>query len=147
MKPKTLSNTTESKIVHTYENLPFINPEDGDLPVLKWWLTSDSSELPPDSDETATTDNDFDISPEYYLQVTPKGEIRGVTYEFDDHNEYFSVTGNGSDVEFLQMHAKHNPGITPSLADLFAYRQYKHSKRMEELTRIKDQMKNDDIDL
>ena len=147
MKNETPSNPAQTKVVHTYENLPFINPEDGALPVLNWWFTSDSSELPADIDETAITDYDRDVSPEYYLQVTPQGEIRGVTYEFDDHNEYFSVTGDGSDVEFLKAHTKHYPGITPSLADLLAYRQYKHSKLMEEVMRVKHQMENDDIDL
>jgi hypothetical protein len=147
MNYETPSNEVQSKVVHTYENLPFINPEDGELPLLQWWFASDSNELPPDLNETAIPDCDIDISPEYYLQVTPNGEIRGVTYDFDEHNGYFSVTGCGSDVEFLKGYAKHYPGTAPSLVDLSAYRQYKHAELMEELTLIKHQLKNDNIDL
>jgi hypothetical protein len=127
MKNETPPNAPHSEAFETYENLPFINPEDGDLPTLTWSYTSDSSELL------------FDTLPKYYLQITPKGEIRGVTFEIDDNKKYFSVAGNGSDVVFLKMYASRYPGTTPSLLDLLPYRQFMHSKFEERNSQIQNQ--------
>ncbi|MFK3946965.1 hypothetical protein [Pseudomonas fulva] len=122
MKIQNPTSEESLKNLHTYENNPFINPEDGQLPAITWRYISDVDELSLD------TTNDIDSFPEHYLQITPQGEVRGVTCEPNTHSNYFSVASDGLNVVFLKMHTERYPGVVPSLADLLPYRQYMQAK-------------------
>lgn len=103
----------------TYNNRPFINPEHGELQPITWGTVIDINLVPsmsPDDDDEAV------IAPDYYLQITSSGQIRGVTYSYYDHEEYFSVATDGTDVVFLKLFSHQHPHLTPTLASLQRYR-------------------------
>ncbi|MDI3358092.1 hypothetical protein MO767_27665 [Pseudomonas sp. UYIF39] len=140
MTNKTPFPTANHKDHFIYDNQPFINPEHGELHPIEWAFVIDTNLIPP-SDEDY---DDFIIPPEYYLQITASGEIRGVTHEYDEHEEYFSVTAGDSDVRLLKAFSTQYPNITPTLSDLLDYRKYCTTKWKEQLNQEKENTSNDD---
>jgi hypothetical protein len=127
MKNQTPFPTANYKDHFLYDNAPFINPEHGELDPIEWAFAIDINLIP-------ATDEDYDndiIPPEYYLQVTASGEVRGVTHEYDEHEEYFSVTADHSDVVFLKAFSTQYPQLTPTLSALLDYRKYQMTKLKE----------------
>ncbi|WP_408599753.1 hypothetical protein [Pseudomonas sp. PLMAX] len=107
--------------MNTYSNQPFINPEHGQLTPFTTGITTDLS--------------DDEVPPFLYLQVTPKGEIRGVVHDCYDDNcnynynyDYVYVAGGIEDVDFLIAFATDYPGLTPVLSELVLHRKFKYSE-------------------
>jgi hypothetical protein len=142
MKNKTPFPTENHKDHFIYDNVPFINSEHGNLQPIQWAYVIDINLMPP-TDEDDDID-DYFTRPEYYLQVTAKGEVRGVTHQHDEHEDYFSVTARDSDVRFLKAFATHYPNATPTLITLMGYRKYREAKWNEELDQERE--KNSDND-
>ena len=140
MKNKTLLPTENLKNHFFYDNLPFVNPEHGELNPIEWAFVIDINLMPP-----ANVDcDDFITPPEYYLQVTASGEVRGVTHDYDEHAEYFSVTAGHSDVEFLKAFSTHYPKVKPTLPDLLDYRKYRMTKWKELVDQEKENTSDND---
>ena len=98
-------------MMNTYSNQPLINPEHGQLTPFTWGITSDLST--------------FNEEPPFlYLQVTPKGEIRGVVHNYCEVDDYFYVAGDIEDVEFLIAFVRDYPGVTPLLSELALHRKF-----------------------
>lgn len=129
MKNKTPFPTANHKDHFLYENSPFINPEHGELHPIEWATVIDMNLIKSDDYHS---DNDI-IPSDYYFQVTPNGEIRGVTHDYDEHEEYFSVTADNFDVAFLKVFSNQFPKVTPTLLALLDYRKYRTSKLKEQL--------------
>jgi hypothetical protein len=111
-------NTANHKDHFIYENLPFINPEHGELPPIQWATIIDISLV-----KTSALDvENYITPPSYYLQITADGKVRGVTHEYDKHEDYFSVTASDSDVIFLKAFADQYPHLKPTLSSLAYYR-------------------------
>lgn len=106
------------KDMNTYSNQPLINPEHGQLTPFTWGITSDLSTL-----NLSETRDDAE-PPFLYLQVTPKGEIRGVVHNYCELDDYFYVAGDTEDVDFLIAFVKDFPGITPLLSELALHRKF-----------------------
>lgn len=106
------------KDVKAYSNTPLINPEHGELPSVRMDTFKNIRTLLPimDCDQFA---------PELLLQITPKGEIRGVIDEPTDCENYLYVCGEIEDIDFLEIFAERHPGVTPLLSDLILYRRFK----------------------
>ncbi|AZO85923.1 hypothetical protein BOO88_25930 [Stutzerimonas stutzeri] len=106
------------KYVKTYSNTPLINPEHGELPSVRMDTFKNIRTLLPimDCDEFA---------PELVLQITPKGEIRGVIDEPTDRENYLYVCGEIDDIDFLEVFAERHPGVAPMLSDLILHRRFK----------------------
>jgi hypothetical protein len=134
MKNKTSFPTANHKDHFLYENLPFINPEHGELHAIEWAFVIDINLLPPVDEDH----NDYTTSPSYYLQVTHSGEVRGVTHDYNEHEDYFSVAADNSDVIFLKMFANQYPRSTPTLLTVLGYRKL----RMTQLKKQLDQARN-----
>ncbi|MBP5949373.1 hypothetical protein [Pseudomonas sp. P42] len=130
--------TENHKDHFVYDNLPFINPEHGQLHPIQWATVIDISLINPNDDD----DDHFITPPSYYLQITPNGEVRGVTHDFDEHEEYFSVTADNFDVGFLKVFSNQFPQVTPTLLALLDYRKYRTSKLREDLNQ--ENISNDD---
>ncbi|WP_408599752.1 hypothetical protein [Pseudomonas sp. PLMAX] len=131
--------TANHKDHFIYDNLPFINPEHGELHPIQWATVIDTSLIEPNSLDP----DDYYTRPPYYLQITPNGEIRGVTHDFDKHEEYFSVTAENSDVAFLKVFSNQFPQITPTLPALLDYRKYRTSNLREQYLN-QENISNDD---
>lgn len=107
-----------------YENLPFINPEHGELDPIEWATAIDINLIDPNDYQSH-----YDIiPPDYYFQVTPNGEIRGVTHDYDEHEDYFSVTADHADIVFLRLFLEQYPHLTPTLTSLLYFRKDRTSK-------------------
>lgn len=140
MKNKTSFHTANYKDHFMYENLPFINPEHGELDPIEWATVIDMSLVKPNDYH-----RDFDIiPPAYYFQVTPNGEIRGVTHDYDEHEEYFSVTVDDSEVVFLKLFLDQHPHLTPTLTSLLYYRKDRISKLRAQVNQEKQNISNND---
>lgn len=139
MTNKTPFPTANHKDHFIYDNLPFINPEHGKLHPIEWAFVIDMNLTPPTDED----DDDFIIPPEYYLQVTAGGEVRGVTHDYDEHEEYFSVTAGDSDVKSLKAFSTQYPQVTPTLLALLDFRKYQTSKLREQFLNPED-ISNDD---
>ncbi|ATP46053.1 MAG: hypothetical protein ACWA7D_14640 [Pseudomonas asiatica] len=126
MKNNNTFPTNNHKDHFIYDNKPFINPEHGKLQPIEWATVIDTSLI------TWSNKSDFIDSPEYYLQVTVSGEIRGVTHEHDEHEDYLSVTASDSDVRFLKAFSTHYPNDAPTLLALQDYRKYQIAKLREQ---------------
>lgn len=137
MKNNTSFPTENHKDHFIYDNFPFINPEHGDLHPIEWATIIDINLITP------TTKHDFIEPPIYYLQITASGEIRGVTHEYDDHEEYFSVTASESDVVFLKLFTEQYPHLTPTLTSLLYYRKDRTAKRREQVNQDKENLSDD----
>lgn len=140
MTSKTPFPTANHKDHFIYDNLPFINPEHGELHPIEWALVIDINLMPP----TDLDYDDFITPPEYYLQVTASGEVRGVTHEYDEHEDYFSVTASDSDVRFLKAFSTQYPQATPTLSALLDYRKYCMTKWEEQVNQEKENISKDD---
>jgi len=127
MKNKTPFPTENHKDHFVYDNLPFINPEHGELRPIQWATVIDTSLIEPNNFDP----DDFYTRPSYYLQITPNGEVRGVTHDYDEHEEYFSVTVAHSDIVFLKLFINQYPHLTPTLSSLLCYRKDRTSKLRE----------------
>jgi hypothetical protein len=119
MKNQTTSSSPQMNDMNTYSNQPFINPEHGQLTPFTLGITTDLS--------------DYKAPPFLYLQVTPKGEIRGVVHDYEDADynfnyDYVYVAGDTEDVDFLIAFAKDYPGLTPVLSELVLHRKFKYSQ-------------------
>ena len=125
MKNKTPFSTANYKDKFTYDNIPFMNPEDGELDAVEW-ATTDTHLIFEDSE----TDNHE--SPLCFLQVTPSGEIRGITYDFGHPGNYFYVASNYTEMLYLREFAKHHPENTPTLSGLMDYKNYIAARLQEE---------------
>ena len=141
MKNKTPFPTENHKDHFIYDNLPFINPEHGELHPIQWATVIDMSLI--NSNDDDDDDDDFIIPPSHYLQITPNGEVRGVKHDYDDHEEYFSVTADSCDVVFLKAFSNQYPQATPTLLDLLDYRKYRMSKLREQYSN-QENISNDD---
>jgi hypothetical protein len=138
----TILSTANYKDHFIYDNLPFINSEHGELQPIEWATVINIDLIPPkDPDDE---DDDYFIPPEYFLQVAASGEIRGVTRDYDENDEYFSVTADGSDVTFLKAFSTHYPNAIPTLTALMGYRKYRIAKWNEEISQLKDNIPDDD---
>ncbi|MEB2517379.1 hypothetical protein SOP85_18310 [Pseudomonas sp. YuFO20] len=140
MKNKTPFPTANHKDHFIYDNQPFINPEHGELYPIQWATVIDT---------TLIDSNDYDedvyiTPPSHYFQITPNGEIRGVTHDYDDHEEYFSVTADSSDVVFLKLFTNQYPHLTPTLSSLLHYRKDRTSKMREDYLKYKNNILKDD---
>lgn len=129
MKRNTPFPSANHKDHFIYENLPFINPEHGKLHKIEWATVIDTSQIKL---------NDYNIDeyitpPRYYLQITSNGELRGVSHDYDDHEDYFSVTADESDVVFLKLFADQHPKLTPTLTSLLIYRKERAARFMQEI--------------
>lgn len=140
MTSKTPFPTANHKDHFIYDNLPFINPEHGELHPIQWAFVIDINLIPPTNEDY----DDFISPPEYYLQVTASGEVRGVTHEYDGHEEYFSVTAGDSDVRFLKAFSTQYPNVTPTLLPLLDYRKYRTAKLKEQANQEKENISDDD---
>ena len=140
MTNKTPFPTANHKDHFIYDNQPFINPEHGELHPIEWAFVIDINLIPPTNED----DDDFITPPEYYLQVTASGEVRGVTHDYDEHADYFSVTAGHSDVEFLKAFSTHYPKVKPTLPALLDYRKYRMTKWKELVDQEKENILNDD---
>lgn len=140
MTNKTPFPTANYKDHFIYDNQPFINPEHGELRPIQWAFAIDNNLIPHTNEDY----NDFTTPPEYYLQVTASGEVRGVTHDYDEHAEYFSVTANDSDVEFLKAFSTHYPQVKPTLPDLLDYRKYRMTKWKELVEQEKENISAND---
>jgi hypothetical protein len=140
MTNKTPFPTANYKDHFIYDNLPFINPEHGELDPVQWATVIDTSLIEPDDFDP----DDYYTRPSYYLQITPGGEVRGVTRDYDEHEEYFSVAANDSDVVFLKLFLEQYPHLTPTLTSLLYFRKDQASKWMEQVDQEKENILNDD---
>lgn len=140
MTNKTPFPTENHKDHFIYDNLPFINPEHGELATVKWATIINIDLFEPDNYDP----DDFSTRPSYYLQITPSGEIRGVTYDHDDHEEYFSVAAENSDVVFLKLFTIQYPSLTPTLTSLLYYRKDRATKLREQVNQEKENLLNED---
>lgn len=127
MKNETPFPTENHKDHFIYDNLPFINPEHGELHPIQWATVIDTSLIEPNNFDP----DDFYTRPSYYLQITPNGEIRGVTHDYDEREEYFSVTVDHFDIVFLKLFINQYPHLTPTLSSLLYYRKDRMSKLRE----------------
>lgn len=142
MHNKTSFPTANHKDYFIYDNTPFINPEHGDLRPIQWAFVIDINLMPPiDEDDDI---DDYFTRPDYYLQVTARGDIRGVTHQYDEHEEYFSVTAGDSDVQFLKAFVTHHPNATPTLIALMDYRKYRKAKWNEEVDQERERSSDND---
>ncbi|VVO61206.1 hypothetical protein PS880_00811 [Pseudomonas fluorescens] len=110
------------KDMKAYSNQPLINPGHGQLEPFTWGITTDLSTL------NLSENRDDEEPPFLYLQVTPKGEIRGVTHNYYEHDDYVYVAGDLEDVDFLIAFVKDYPGLTPLLSELVLHRKFKYSQ-------------------
>lgn len=140
MPNKTPFPTANHKDHFIYDNQPFINPEHGELHPIEWASVIDISLMPPTKEDY----DDFITPPKYYLQVTGRGEVRGVTHDYDEHAEYFSVTADHSDVEFLKAFSTHYPQVKPTLPALLDYRKYRMTKFNELVDQAKENISDND---
>lgn len=129
MPDKTTLSTDNYTDHFIYANQPFLNPEDGNLPPIEWAFVIDVNLNPPSLTEEEI--DDLFTRPEYYLQVSSCGEVRGVTHDCDEHEDYFSVTGDMGDVSFLKTFSTLHPNVTPTLIDVMGYRKYRMAKLRE----------------
>jgi hypothetical protein len=132
--------TDNHKDHFSYDNRPFINPEHGELQPIEWATVIDTSLI----SSSDPSDDDFVIPPEYFLQVTPTGEIRGITHEYDEHEEYFSVTADGTDVIFLKLFLDQFPHLTPSLTSLLYFRKQRMCELRKYVDEYKEEIMHDD---
>ena len=133
MKNKASFHTANFKDHFMYDNRPFINPEHGELDPIEWATVIDMSLINPND-----CHSHYDtIPPDCYFQVTPNGEIRGVTHDYDEHQEYFSVTADQTDIVFLKLFLEQYPQHTPTLTSLLYYRKDRTSKWMAQVNQEK----------
>lgn len=128
-----------------YRNSPFINSDHGDLPAIEWAFVIDVNQIP-HTDHNDEDDDDF-TPHDYYLQVAANGEIRGVTRDYDEHEEYFSVTAAMGDVIFLKAFSIQYPNLTPTLASLLDFRKHRAAKLREQLQIEVENFSEDDLHL
>jgi hypothetical protein len=126
MKSKTPLSTTNYKDHFTYDNIPFMNPEDGELDAVEWATVLDTNlahdRLEPNNRE----------SPLCFLQITASGEIRGVTDDFGHPANYFYVASDYAEILYLKEFAKHYPENIPTLTGLMDYQNYIATRIQEE---------------
>lgn len=134
MKYNKLLSTENHKDHFIYENRPFINPDHGELYPIEWATIIDVNLMP----TTTPDDDDIIDPPRYYLQITPNGEIRGATHYYDEHEDYFSVTADDSDIVFLKLFLNQHPHHTPTLASLQHYRKERVSEWKNEVNKQKN---------
>lgn len=125
MKSKTPYSTSNYKNYFIYDNIPFMNPEDGELDTVEWAMALDTNLAP----EGLETDNCE--SPLCFLQVTPSGEIRGITCDFGHPANYFYAASDYADILYLKEFAKQYPENIPTLAGLMDYQNYIAAKLKE----------------
>lgn len=140
MTTKTPFPTANHKDHFIYENLPFINPEHGELHPVQWATVIDINLI----ESNYYDPDDFYTRPSYYLQITPNGEVRGATYDYDEHEEYFSVTADNFDIVFLKLFTEQYPHLTPTLTSLLYYRKDRASKLKELVNQEKENISDDD---
>lgn len=140
MQDKTTLSTSNHTDHFVYENQPFLKPEDGNLPPIEWAFVVDVNLVRPSLTEEEA--NDLFTRPEYYLQVSSYGEVRGVTHDCDEHEDYFSVTGDMGDVSFLKTFSTLHPNVTPTLKDVMGYRKYRMANLRKTLDQAEHEPKN-----
>lgn len=124
-----------------YNNEPFFNREHGDLGKIEWATIIDISLI-----KRNDYNNDDDIiPPHFYLQISPTGEIRGVTHEYDEHEEYFSVTADEPDAVFLKLFTEQFPNHIPTLTSLLHYRKVRLAALRASMPNLEDFSDDDDF--